>query len=144
MRELLAARDDNDPRFDTGFRALTVDERAAFRAEYRATPRERRNELGAIALLLGREAPVPEDWELLREAAGEPPCLSLADCGKAGAEAGPGDETTLAYPALVALTMARRALDAGESAGARAVLKAGMESKAPRVARLAAKLDAKK
>lgn len=144
LKEVLAAKDDNDKRLDTAFLGLTAEERAAFRKVYADLPREKRNEQGTIVFLLGREAKDEADWAFLREVAAEPPCLSLPACGSAGGAIGPGDETTLAYPALVSLKMAQRRLEAGEDAGARSVLDAGKGSKVRVVAGLAASLDARR
>ena len=146
LEEVLASRDDNNPRLDRDFNALSAEDKAAFRKKYREIPAERRNERGTIVYLLGKNMASAEDWAFLREVAGEPPCRSLADCAKPPAgeseEGGVGDDVTLAYPSLVALKQAERALDAGTSAAeAKAVIAAGLGSKMPAVARLAAKLD---
>ncbi|MDE2290665.1 MAG: hypothetical protein KGL53_01175, partial [Elusimicrobia bacterium] len=110
LKAILASRNDNDPRLDRDFDALTAADKAAFRALYRALPPEKRNELGTVVYLLGRNVSGPEDWAFLRAAAAEPRCWSLADCGRR--PSGPsdpadvGDDVTLAYPALVALKRA--------------------------------------
>ena len=142
LEEVLASRDDNNPRLDRDFNALSPEDKAAFREKYREIPAERRNERGTIVYLLGKNTASAEDWAFLREVAGEPPCLSLADCAKPSDGAGePGDAVTLAYPSLVALKQAERALEAGISAAeAKAVIAAGRGSKMPAVARLAEKL----
>lgn len=72
----------------------------------------------------------------------EPPCLSLADCGRpAGPSEAGGDEVTLAYPSLVALRQAKLALErdpkgpsAREAAG---IIEHAKSSKTSAVARLA-------
>ena len=139
LEEILASRDDNDPRLDREFVALSSEEKGLFRAAYAARPRERLNERGTIVYLLGRNLTAPEDWAFLREVAAEPPCLSLADCAKPSADAGEhGDAVTLAYPSLVALRQAHRAAQEGAPADeARSVLEAARASKAPAVTRLA-------
>lgn len=139
LEEILASRDDNDPRLDREFAGLSAEEKALFRAAYAARPRERLNERGTIVYLLGRNLTAPEDWAFLRAVAAEPPCLSLADCAKASASSGEhGDEVTLAYPSLVALRQAHRAAAEGAPpAEARSVLEAARTSKAPAVTRLA-------
>jgi hypothetical protein len=144
LEEILRSRDDNDPRLDRDFVALPSETKDAFRAAYRALPRERLNERGTIVYLLGRNLTAPEDWLFFREVASEPPCLSLADCSKASASPGePGDEVTLAYPSLVAVRQAARAArEGGSKQGARAVLEAARGSRAPAVTRLARTLDA--
>ena len=139
LEEILASRDDNDPRLDREFVGLSAEEKALFRAAYAARPRERLNERGTIVYLLGRNLTAPEDWAFLREVAAEPPCLSLADCAKASAAAGEhGDAVTIAYPSLVALRQAHRAAAEGAPAAeTRSVLEAARTSKAPAVTRLA-------
>jgi len=144
LEEIFRSRNDNDPRLDRDFNSLSPEAKSLLREKYAALPRERRNERGTIVYLIGRNPSAPEDWSFLREAAAEPPCLSLADCSKSGtAEAEHGDEVTLAYPALVALKQAQRALEAGASAApARSVIEAGKTSKAPVVVRLASRIEA--
>lgn len=144
LDEILLARDDNDPRLDSAFNALTPDERRTFREKYRALPPESRNQRGTIVYLLGKNLNGPEDWAFLREVVGEPPCLSLTDCAKApsGGGSGPGDAVTLAYPALVALKQAERVLAEGGPSRSEAlsVARAGQESRVPKVARAAERL----
>lgn len=141
LREIFQSRNDNDPRLDSTFNDMNASERSAFRAEYHAIPAEKRNERGTIVFLLGKN-PFPDDWKFFAEVVAEPPCLSLADCGKAGGERGPGDDVTLAYPSLVALKQAQQALEEGRSGvEARAVVAAGLTSKMPAVIRLAEKLN---
>lgn len=135
LREVLAARDDNDPRLDRAFDGLSPQAKRLFREEYRRLARERLNERGTIVYLLGRSLDAPEDWEFLKEVVLEAPCLSLSDCARKPEGPGrPGDEVTLAYPALVALETARRS-GRPESA---AVLEAARASPSPIVARKAA------
>lgn len=138
LDEVLASRNDNDPRLDTAFDGLSLAEKASFRRRYEELPRERRNERGTIVYLLGRNLAVPEDWAFLRKVVAEPPCLSLSDCSKKGPEAPePGDEVTLAYPALVALRQAALKLPEPQ---ARLVLDDGARSPVPAVRRLASRL----
>ena len=136
LEEILASKNDNDPRLDTAFNVLTGEEKTLFRERYRSLAPEKRNERGTIVYLLGKNG----DWEFLREAAAEPPCLSLSDCAQAAPE-GVADEVTLAYPSLVALKQAQRALEAGAGPAARSVIDAGLKSKVPAVLRLARALD---
>jgi len=145
LEAILASKNDNDPRLDSDFRVLSPDARRAFREKYASLPLEARNERGTIVYLLGRVADAPADWDFLRAVAAEPPCLSLDDCAKRSKSADQealGDEVTLAYPSLVALKSAQRALDEPRAAkGAMSVLEAGRTSRAPAVARLAAVLE---
>ncbi len=151
LREILASRDDNDPRLDSDFRDLTPADKALLRREYAALPPEARNERGTIVYLLGRSLADARDWAFLRAAAAEPPCLSLADCARLPApgdrgDEDPGDAVTLAYPSLVALKMAEGALTRAapgspQAAQAWSVIRAGRGSKSPAAARLALRLS---
>ncbi len=142
LEDILRSRNDNDPRLDRDFLGLSNETKAEFRAKYRALPPERRNERGTIVYLLGKNLTVPEDWAFLREVAGEPPCLSLADCSKSSAADGEhGDDVTLAYPSLVALRQAHRAMEeGGPKDEARKVLEAAKASKMRAVTRLSSSL----
>lgn len=149
LDEILRARNDNDSRLETAFNGLPPAARRALRERYRGLAPESRNERGTIVYLLGKNLSAPEDWAFLREVAGEPPCLSLADCRTAAPDADgggeSGDEVTLSYPALVALKQAERVLS-GESAPAYrrealAVIRAGKSSAAPAVAAMASRLE---
>lgn len=144
LEEVLRARNDNDPRLDSDFNALAPEAKRLFRLKYAELPAEARNDRGTIVYLLGKNLSAPEDWAFLRGVAGEAPCLSLEDCArKPSATAALGDEVTLAYPSLVALKQAQRALEAGGPARPEAlsVLEAGKASKMPAAAKLAARLE---
>lgn len=143
LDQILASHDDNDPRLDAAFNALTAAEKARFRDRYRAIPAEQRNARGTVVYLLGKNLTAPEDWAFLREVAGESPCLSLEDCSKASGDSkGLGDDVTLAYPSLVALKQAERALAEGrDAAAAREVVSIGRRSGMRAVTRLADKID---
>ena len=145
LEEILSSRNDNDPRLDSDFNMLSSGEKAAFRRKYGAIAAERRNERGTIVYLLGKNAASPEDWSFLRDVAGEPPCLSLADCVKPpNGEGDPGDDVTLAYPSLVALKRAQKALEEGTATKeARAVVETARSSRMPAVLRLVARMDKK-
>ena len=142
LEEILASRNDNDPRLDRDFDGLSPEAKRLFRRRYRETAPERRNERGTIVYLLGRNLRSREDWDFIRGVALEPPCLSLADCAKAPApgtdEEAAGDEVTLAYPSLVALRQARRA---GSRKDALSVLSDAKSSRTRAVARAAASLE---
>lgn len=145
LRDILRSRDDNDPRLDSDFNSLSPGDKDLFKSEYLRTPRERRNERGTIVYLLGKNTTTAGDWRFLRDVAGEPPCLSLADCAKPpDGEGDPGDDVTLAYPALVALKRAQKALEEGADAGeARALVETARHSRMPAVLRLVGRLDKK-
>lgn len=136
---VLAAKDDNAPRLDRDFDALSEAAKAAFRRRYAELPREALNERGTVVYLLGRNMKTAADWEFLRAVVAEAPCRSLADCAREDAAGGSGDEVTLAYPALVALKRAHRELSEGGPGRerARAVADAALHAEAPALRRLA-------
>lgn len=145
LEVILRSRNDNDPRLDSDFNALSAEEKRLFRVKYGELPPEARNDRGTIVYLLGKNLSAPEDWEFLRAVAGEAPCLSLADCGKKPVgPTGLGNDVTLAYPSLVALKQAQRVLE-GPAGPARrealSVITAGKASRMPAAARLAAQLE---
>ncbi len=139
LEDILRTKNDNDPRLDTAFERLSEPDKARLREKYRSLPPEDRNGRGTVVYVLGRAPKTAEDWAFLRSVAAEPPCLSLASCSRP--PAGGGDEhdaglaVTLAYPSLVAVKSAQRA---PRSEGARSVIAAGLASRSPAVARLAA------
>ncbi|MDE2141488.1 MAG: hypothetical protein KGL74_02765 [Elusimicrobia bacterium] len=145
LNEILGSRNDNDPRLDSDFNSLSPEDKRRFRQDYAMIPRESRNERGTIVYLLGKNMATAEDWTFLRDVAGEPPCLSLANCAKPpNGEGDPGDDVTLAYPSLVALKRAQKALEEGTATKeARAVVEAARGSKMPAVLRLAGRIEKK-
>lgn len=144
LEEIFLSKNDNDPRLDRDFNDLTSETKSLLRQKYRELPPERRNERGTIVYLLGKNLSSARDWAFMRGVVAEPPCLSLADCSKTGAAGAVGDEVTLAYPALVALKQAQRALAKNRAAqGALGVIAAGKTSPTPAVARLADRIAAR-
>lgn len=141
LDEVLRADRADDPRLDRDFEGLDAGTKALFRERYRSLPPERRAQRGTVVYLLGRNLTAPEDWEFLREVVSEPPCLSLADCSRAGVPGGEADDVTLAYPALVALRQAEKALGADAPPAAREgflrALSAARGSGAPALSRMA-------
>jgi hypothetical protein len=147
LNQILASKNDNDPRLDTAFNALTPETKVLFRRRYAELAPERRNERGTIVFLLGKNLTEADDWAFLAQVAAEPRCLSLADCGKPSrGDAEPGDAVTLAYPALVSLTLVgdalRRRSNPVSAADVWGVVKAAQGSQDPKVARKAAALQA--
>lgn len=118
LDEVLAGRNDNDPRLDREFNALTMGAKALLQMRYTAAVPEKRNERGTIVFLLGRNLTSESDFEFLKQVLNEPPCRSLSDCQKEmpGSTAADdlhheaGTEVTLAYPQLVALKSIERYL----------------------------------
>ena len=148
LRDILRSGNDNDPRLGRDFGVLGDETKRLFRAEYRRLPRESLSDRGVIAFLLGRNLRSAEDWDFLREAVLEPPCLSMADCSKraapSGGEEAAGDEVTLAYPPLMALKQVEHVLESRPGAKeARDLVAAAKGSKSPAVVRLAERLELK-
>ncbi len=145
LRDILRSKNDNDPRLDADFNALTPEAKRLFRAEYASLPLTRRNERGTIVFLLGRNRLDADDWTFLRDVVGEPPCLSLADCAKNPSTADDearGDEVTLAYPQLIALKLTEmRLADKDSAAPIRGVLDAARRSSSRAVQRTAERLS---
>lgn len=136
LESILAAKDDNDPRLDTAFEDLSEAAKKAFRRRYAELAPESFNERGTIVYVLGRNMRTLADWEFFHAVVAEPPCLSLSDCARA--DGVPGNEVTLAYPALVALKRAQREQGGGRwQEAARRVVAEALRSEAPAVRRLA-------
>ncbi|MFL5813298.1 MAG: hypothetical protein ACJ763_06945 [Bdellovibrionia bacterium] len=110
LDEVLAAKNDNDPRLDSEFRGLSPTSKRMMEDRYRSLPPEKRNERGTIAFLVGREIASADDVAFMGGILSEPPCLSLGDCSRedkntddAHLNAETGAAVSLAYPQLVAL-----------------------------------------
>lgn len=110
LDELLAAKNDNDPRLDTEFRGMSSTSKRMMEDRYRSLAPEKRNERGTIAFLVGREISSSDDVAFMGGILSEPPCLSLGDCSRedkntddAHLNAETGAAVTLEYPKLVAL-----------------------------------------
>jgi hypothetical protein len=150
LDEILKSKNDNDPRLDHEFNALTSGAKALFRARYGQYAPEKRNERGTIVFLLGRNLTSEEDFGFLHDVLIEAPCRSLADCSADAAGSTPsealhhemGEGVTLAYPQLVALTSIERYLWTGNPDPSLAMaalreLEAARRSPVARVASLA-------
>jgi len=121
LEEILASKNDNDPRLDSDFRQLSPEVKRALEGRYHTTAKEKLNERGTVVFLLGREANTPADFAFLQSVTRERPCLSLLDCRKAEEVAHAANdaheehddginERTLVYPQTVALKSMERAL----------------------------------
>jgi len=150
LEEILASRNDNDPRLDTELRYLDTEAKSTFQKRYADYAPERRNERGTIVFLLGRNLSDSKDFAFLKSVVTEAPCLSLGDCSKA-AEAGDphlesAAEVTLAYPQLVALKQIENFLKNGGTRPeliqeAKKVIEAAKGSRNSKVAELARELE---
>lgn len=119
LNEILISKNDNDPRLDTEFRKLTPATKTLLQDRYKAILPEKRNELGTIVFLIGREVETAEDWSFLGEIVTSAPCLSLSDCTKEDPVDTGSDEKhldsanalTLAYPEVVSVASAQKFLE---------------------------------
>lgn len=122
LREILGSHNDNDSRLDGSFNALTKEDKAALREQYKSLPREARNELGTIIFILGRNQNDETDQAFFKEVLSEKPCLGLEDCSRE-LPATPGEaaheetglDTTLNYPQIVVLQSKLNALESAAS-----------------------------
>jgi hypothetical protein len=121
FEEIIASKNDNDPRMDRLLRDLSEPVKNELRKKYTATPLENRNERGTVVFLIGREVSEGRastaDLQFLKEVLLEKPCLSLVDCTKSPASGSPDEqhldsihETTADYPQLMGLRYLRQAL----------------------------------
>lgn len=148
LKEILASKNDNDPRMDTQLIFLSPELKAAMKKEYEGMRPEARNERGTIAFLIGREIKNDQDVEFLESILMEKPCLSLSDCSKSQTAATTEtehlestNETTANYPQLMALRQMVKTYkqivsqDAQNPEAARILksLKAALNSPNPRV-----------
>jgi hypothetical protein len=147
LEEILASRNDNDPRLDRELRVLSPAAKALLRAKYGAIPAEKRNDRGTIVYLLGRNLTSAADFRFLQEVVREAPCLSLLDCAKnAGPSSGTDEHSamgmsiTLAYPQIVALQSIHAYSGDAFKKEASEVLSAGLHSSIPVVSQMAQKL----
>ncbi len=107
LKEILAEKNDNDPRMDTDLKNLSNEDKDALVDMYKDLKAESLNDKGTIAFLIGRELTRPEDAEFLKNILSEEPCLSLENCGVTNSERDPHmdnvNNVTLSYPQIVAL-----------------------------------------
>lgn len=111
LDQILAAKNDNDPRLDHELRMLTPAAKALMRDRYTTTAVEKRNQRGTIVYLLGREMSSSDDVAFMHSVLSEPACLSLKSCGTEDNASMTSDdhhhdgvnEVTLSYPQIVAL-----------------------------------------
>lgn len=150
--QVIASKNDNDPRFDTDLRVLAPGARALLRERYANFAPEKRNERGTTVFLLGRNLETPEDFEFMGQVLSEAPCRSLESCDRdspaetrENAHHDIGVEVTLAYPQIVALKSLERVLstpgaDPALVSQAMAKIRAARDSKVRRVSEMAESL----
>lgn len=106
FKEILASKNDNDPRINGELKNLSDDFHSLLYSEYQTLPAESRNERGMIVFLLTRDLRTDEDFAFLRKVYDEAPCLSLGDCNSRS-QSDPHlsgiDQTTMNYPQLAEL-----------------------------------------
>lgn len=106
LREILASKNDNDPRLDTEFKSLSTQTKILMKKEYKSMKPENFNEKGTIVFLLGHNLTDQDDFNFLSQVLSEPPCLSLKDCShlpEQGDQEDSFNRITLVYPQIVSL-----------------------------------------
>lgn len=107
LGEILASKNDNDPRIDSDFKGLTDQDKVAFKEFYKALKPESLNERGTLTYLMGRSIQGAEDLDFMKDILAEEPCMSLENCANRNVAKDTHldsmDETTLSYPQLMAL-----------------------------------------
>ncbi len=151
--QILASKNDNDPRLDRDLKVLGDGAKFLLRQRYSALAAEGLNERGTLVFLLGRNITSAADMAFLDGVIQSQRCLGLADCAHADqaqsaeqeAHHSGANSVTLAYPQIVALKAIESYLAAGGSlsAEARATLDRALGAPDPMVARLAESLVAR-
>lgn len=110
LEQILASKNDNDPRIDTELKGLSPLFKSTLSLYYAELKPERFNDRGTLVFLVGREIVNPADVDFMRTVLTEKPCMSVSDCSRPpAAHAGEDDhremvnETTTRYPQLMAL-----------------------------------------
>lgn len=125
LNEILASKNDNDPRLDSELRTLSPAAKRLLEEKYHQLPAEKRNQRGTIAFLIGRDLKSADDVAFLTDILKEPPCLSMADCSKDAVVSGApattagtehlheetGADASLHYPQLMVLAEIEARLD---------------------------------
>ena len=152
LEQILASRNDNDPRLDTELRRLSSGAKFLMEGRYQQFAPEARNDRGTVVFLIGRNLESSDDMDFMRSVLAEPPCRSLGDCSQEGGETHgeakhleSTDEVTKAYPQLVALKSIENYLNQASSGGekpplsdqALAALQEAMRSPVPSIAQAA-------
>ncbi len=147
LDEILASKNDNDPRLDQDFNALTEGAKTLLREKYKSLAPEKLNEKGTIVFLLGRNITSERDIGFMRQVLSEPPCFSLTNCKEApsGSEQSSeeaGINLTLAYPQIIALKQLSNAMGNPNAfqGSALEVLKSAQNSPIPLVSKISTQL----
>jgi hypothetical protein len=121
LDSVLAAHNDNDLRLDRDLKELSEPAKRLFQEKYRSLPAEKRNALGTIVFLLGRNLRTEHDLDFMEKVLAST-CRSLQNCDSdpppgdpANLHSESGMELTLAYPQIMALKGLERILLSGPS-----------------------------
>ncbi len=154
LNQIIANRNDNDPRMDSELKQLSPTAKRLFRDRYQGLKDEQRNARSTVVFVMGREIQDLNDVEFMHEVLTESPCHSLENC-KSIAGSGRNereshfeglDETTLALPQIHALKGLQRVAQDSTQAHdlvirARAEIQAAKQSSVPKVAKMAEEIE---
>jgi hypothetical protein len=119
LDSVLASHNDNDPRLDSELKELGEPAKALFVQKYESLPAEKRNALGTIIFLLGRNLRTENDLAFFEKVINST-CRSMENCEadptpgeRANLHAEAGMELSLAYPQVMALKGLERVLQDG-------------------------------
>ena len=114
FEEILASRNDNDPRVGD-LKNLSPEFRKSLFEKYNSLKPEDRNSRGFIVFLIAKDIRSASDLEFLQKVYQEPPCFSLENCSGGVADEDPHtagvNQTTLNYPQLAGLYQLERQLE---------------------------------
>jgi hypothetical protein len=106
FEDILKSRNDNDPRIDQEFHALSPALKKALEDHYQSMPREERNGRGLVVFLVTRSLNSADDLAFIRSVYEEPPCTNMDGCSAApstDSHLSGIENTSLNYPQLVGL-----------------------------------------
>lgn len=113
--EILASKNDNDPRIDSELKVLSAELHDKLRKTYHELPKEDRNGRGMMVFLIARDLKIPEDAEFLKTIYQERPCLSFENCEASSGGQDPHlsglDQTSLNYPQIAGLYQLEKRLE---------------------------------
>ncbi len=114
LEDILASKNDNDPRLDSEFNNLTDNDKAALQKKYSDENREKLNERGTIVYLLGRTISSSHDLVFIKQVTEEPICNNFENCNAIprddDSDHTGANDVTLAYPQVMALKSLERFL----------------------------------
>ena len=114
FEEILASRNDNDPRV-ADLKHLSPEFRKSLFEKYNSLKPEDRNSRGFIVFLVAKDIRSVSDLEFLQKVYQEQPCFSLENCSGGVADEDPHmagvNQTTLSYPQLAGLYQLEKQLE---------------------------------